>query len=109
MLEKVIQSQILQYLGYSGIKAFRMNAGMARIGQGRKQRMIKLAPAGFSDIFGVMKDGRALFIEVKAGKNKPTKLQELFLEEMREQGAIAFWANSVETVEKKLASSSFDN
>ena len=103
MLEKVVQSQILQYLGYSGIKAFRMNAGMIRVGEGRKQHMIRLAPAGFSDIFGVMKDGRALFIEVKAGKNKPTKLQELFLEEMRQQGAIAFWANSVEQVEKCLA------
>jgi len=76
---------------------------MIRVGEGKRQHMIRLAPAGFSDIFGVMKNGRALFIEVKAGKNKPTKLQEIFLEEMKQQGAVAFWANSIEQVEKRLA------
>lgn len=47
-------------------------------------------PAGFSDLFGVRKlDGKAVFIEVKTTKGKPTREQKRFLEVMQDAGAIA--------------------
>ncbi len=101
--ERSIQSQVLQYLGYRGIKAFRINSGMIATGEGRNRRLVRLAPKGFSDIVGVLPEsGRALFIEVKAPKGKLTIHQQLFLEEMRGQGAVAFVARSIEDCEREL-------
>jgi hypothetical protein len=101
--ERTIQSQILQYLGYRGIKAFRINAGMIPTGEKRSRRMIRLAPKGFSDVVAVLPgSGRAVFIEIKTAKGKTTPFQDIFLEEMREQGALAFVARSTEDVEREL-------
>jgi hypothetical protein len=100
--ERTIQSQILEYLGYRGIKAFRINAGMIPTGEKRSRRMIRLAPKGFSDIVAVLPGGRACFIECKTAKGKTTPFQDIFLEEMREQGALAFVARSTEDVEREL-------
>jgi hypothetical protein len=100
--ERTIQAQILQYLGYRGIKAFRINAGMVPMGEGRNKRLIHLAPKGFSDIVAVLPGGRACFIEVKTAKGKTTPFQDIFLNDMREQGALAFVARSTEDVEREL-------
>jgi len=100
MKEQDIQNQIIEYLHLRRIKAYRINSGMIRTDKGY---MVKLAPRGFSDIVGVLEGGRALFIEVKMGKNKPTALQKMFLEEMREQGALAFVAWGIEDVERELS------
>lgn len=55
-------------------------------------------PAGFPDLLGlVAPHGRALFIEVKAPGKKPTKLQMDYMALLRSRGAIAFWADSVES------------
>ena len=105
--EKAIQEQILQYLAFKGIYAYRINAGMIQTGEGRRKRMVRMAPAGFSDILAVLpKTGQACFIEVKAGKNQPTDRQKSFLEDMRKQWAKAFVAWSVEDVEEGLQESS---
>ena len=37
----------------------------------------------------VVREGRAVFLEVKVGKNKPSKLQERRLDQWREAGAVA--------------------
>ena len=100
--ERAIQSQILQWLGYHHIKAFRINAGMVRTGEGRSSRIIRMAPKGFSDIMGVLPGGRAIFIEVKAKGGKPTQMQLDFLGDMIAQGAIALVAYCTEDVEKEL-------
>ena len=48
-------------------------------------------------MFGVRKsDGRAVFIEVKTPKGRPTKEQKHFLEQMRNAGAIAGVCRSAE-------------
>ena len=101
--ERQIQTVILQWLLLHGIKAYRINAGMLATGEGRAKRMVRLAPAGFSDIVVVLpKTGRAVFIEVKRPKGKLTIWQEQFLTEMRERGAIAFVAHGVEDCEREL-------
>lgn len=54
-------------------------------------------PKGFSDLFGFRySDGRIVFIEVKGPNGKPTKEQIRFLERMREYGALAGIARSVD-------------
>lgn len=65
---------------------FRMNVGKGYTMDGRW--FSSDVPAGFSDLFGVRKsDGRAVFIEVKTPKGRPTKEQKHFLEQMRDAGA----------------------
>ncbi len=55
-----------------------------------------MAPAGTSDIIGMMRDGRFLAVEVKAGKNKPTQLQQEFVDQVNEDGGLAFVVWSVD-------------
>jgi hypothetical protein len=99
--ESLIQAQILTYLKYNRILAYRINSGMIKTEAGG---MVKLAPRGFADIVGVLPGGRALFIEVKTGKNKTTIYQDYFLEEVKKQGALAFVAYSIEDCEYQLKS-----
>ncbi len=97
--ERAIQAQILQYLRYRGIKAFRINAGGLR---DKRNHLIRMAPKGSADIWGVMPGGRAIFVECKAEGGKLTQFQELFLQEMKEQGAVCIVARSVDDVEREL-------
>ncbi|MDE5583812.1 MAG: VRR-NUC domain-containing protein [Ruminococcus sp.] len=54
-------------------------------------------PKGFSDLFGFRKsDGKAVFIEVKTPKGRPTKEQLNFLYTMNKNGAIAGLCRSAE-------------
>lgn len=54
-------------------------------------------PKGFSDLFGFRRsDGRAVFIEVKAPSGRVRSEQVKFIEKMREYGALAGVARSVE-------------
>ena len=69
-----------------------------RQGQAVHQGGHSATPAGFPDLVGVIPPtGRALYIEVKAPGGKPTELQIRMLELLRGKGAIAFWADSVES------------
>ena len=55
-------------------------------------------PAGFPDLLGVVPgSGRAVFIEVKAAGCKPTELQLRMLALLKAKGAVAFWADSVDS------------
>lgn len=48
-------------------------------------KTIRLSEAGYPDLF-CFKNGRTVFIEVKARGNKPTPLQNLRHEQLRAQG-----------------------
>lgn len=86
---------------------FRINVGTGYTMDGRYFNTG--VPKGFSDLFGFRKcDGRAVFIEVKTPKGRPTQEQKHFLEMMRKAGAIAGVCRSaedavslVESVEEK--------
>ena len=54
-------------------------------------------PSGFPDLLGITKGGRAVFIEVKRPGGTFRPGQQEFLKTMRDQGAIAFWADSVDS------------
>ena len=67
---------------------FRMNVGAGRTEDGRY--FSTGVPRGFSDLFGVRRsDGRAVFIEVKTPKGRPTERQIHFIKSMRSCGAVA--------------------
>ncbi len=54
-------------------------------------------PKGFSDLFGFRhSDGRIFFIEVKTPSGRLSSCQKNFLEQMRNYGAIAGIARSVD-------------
>jgi hypothetical protein len=57
---------------------------------------------GCSDLIGMMKTGHWLAIEVKRPGNVPTEDQQEFLDAVACNGGLAFWADSVETVERRL-------
>ena len=88
-------------------KAIRYNAGTFRLAgsQGSPDRWFRANDCvGHSDIAGVLKGGRAFYLEVKKpGKSsKPGDAQDTFLTEMAFAGALAAEVSSVEQVIKLL-------
>lgn len=116
MREATIQNQIrmmasMQKLGI----LFRANVGEGWTGERivrnadgsitiHKPRRLKTGlPVGFSDLFGVNNDGRAVFIEVKSATGRLKKEQNNFLKRMAAMGAAAGVARSEEDAEQIFA------
>lgn len=98
--EHRIQNEIRLALADSCI-LFRMNVGTGYTHDGRY--FSTGVPKGFSDLFGFRKsDGRAVFIEVKTPKGKPTDQQKQFLSAMQKAGAIAGICRSAEEARKLI-------
>lgn len=57
---------------------------------------------GGSDILGIAKDGKFIAVECKIKGNKPTALQELFLDEIRSRGGYGIVAYDLKDVENIL-------
>lgn len=102
--EAAVQRAILEYLQYhpAVARCWRNNAGKIKTESGG---LVNMSPAGTSDIIGFLKDGRFLAVEVKAGKNQPTDLQQEFIDSVTESGGIGFVAWSVDDCEKGLEAS----
>lgn len=67
---------------------FRINVGQGYTKDGRY--FTTGVPNGFSDLFGIRRsDGKAVFIEVKTQKGKPTEKQRNFIQQMKLAGAVA--------------------
>ena len=104
-LEKDIEKAILQYLEFL-LSCFAWKSVTAgyfdtKTKSFKKQRN-KYAINGVSDILGVYQS-RFLAIEVKRpGNNKRTKEQDSFIQMIKSQGGIAFYATSIEDVKKGL-------
>lgn len=104
--EHIIQNQIRT--AATGCVLFRTNAGdfwQGEVVYSRefKQnvliniRKIEGLPEGYSDLSGVrVGDGKAVFIEVKTAKGRPSQKQKNFISKMREYGAIAGVCRSAE-------------
>lgn len=100
MTEHEIQNEIrIAVAPYCDI--FRVNVGQGFTKDGRF--FTTGVPPGFPDLFGVRKsDGKAVFIEVKAPKGKPTEKQKNFLQKMKLNGAIAGICRSAEEAIKLI-------
>ena len=98
--EHKIQNEIRTALDDSCI-IFRMNVGTGYTADGRYFNTG--VPKGFPDLFGFRKsDGRAVFIEVKTPKGKPSVEQVKFIETMQKNGAIAGICRSAEDAVKLI-------
>ncbi|MBQ6712466.1 MAG: VRR-NUC domain-containing protein [Selenomonadales bacterium] len=97
MNETDLMNMIRLRLTECGFTVFRVNVAKVRLPDGR---FFKTGlPRGFSDLFAV-KDGRAYFIEVKTGNNKPTQEQLNFIEQMKKKGCTAGVVWSVREAER---------
>ncbi len=61
-------------------------------------RIVDRYNSGYSDVHACI-DGRCVWIELKDDTGKPSKLQELFLEEMADAGAYCFICRTVGEVQ----------
>ena len=86
MKESELVKSALVWLKKQPGKYFRINSGVIFIPAKPKPRMIRLAPAGTSDILGVLPNGRFIALEAKVGTNKATPKQLEFLAEVIRNG-----------------------
>ena len=92
--EHILQNQIRLALSETCM-VFRVNVGKGYTPDGRY--FDTGVPVGFSDLFGHRKsDGRAFYIEVKTPDGRVRRDQEKFIKAMKENGALAGVARSVE-------------
>lgn len=94
MKEMDILNAIRLKLQEMNCKTFRVNVGSGVTKNGNYFNTG--VPKGFADLFAVREDGKAVFIEVKAGRNKPRLEQCDFLLAMIKQNACAGVAYSVD-------------
>lgn len=90
--ETELTRAIIDMLTGLGIVVWRQQCGSVRV----KRGYMHLAPEGTPDICGHMPDGRALFLEVKMPKEKPTAEQEAFLSRAARAGCLVGVVRSVE-------------
>ena len=94
--ETVLVAACLVFLRQQGCLAWRMNVGGAKFGR----RFVRFGVRGMADILAV-KSGRAIFVECKRHPNAPTIIQEEFLQDVREHGALSWVVYSVEELERQ--------
>ena len=101
MKETDLVHQIIQYLNFSGHLVQRTQSGMVKVtNRYGKQHLMKFAQAGTADITGCSKRGRFIAVECKIPPNKPTALQEAYLQQVRQRGGIALVAYSLDDIEQ---------
>ncbi|ABO51125.1 conserved hypothetical protein [Desulforamulus reducens MI-1] len=113
MKESDIQNQIRICVSQQGLGIlFRANVGEGWTGEKivknldgsitiHNPRRLKTGlPVGFSDLFGVTENGKAVFVEVKSATGRLRQEQENFLKRMRQMGAYAGVARSPEDAER---------
>ena len=103
--ESEIQAMILQWLNLKGLFCWRNNTGAVKIQNvNGTTRMFRAGMSGMPDILGISKKGRLFAIEVKRPKTgRLTDIQANTILKLREQGAVAFVATDLETVQEYLS------
>jgi len=101
--ETDIQRDVLRLLQLhpSVAMAHRINTRVLDVDDAKSRtgrRPLRTAPTGHPDIAGMLRDGRALYVEVKAARGELTEQQAKFLERVRTAGGVAIVARSVDDV-----------
>ena len=105
MLEKEIETQILQFLHYNHIYCWK-NQSVGIFDPVKKiyrKSNNKYHINGVPDILGILPDGKFLGIEVKTKTGKLSDNQKAFLEKASHLNSICFVARSIEEVSAKLS------
>lgn len=111
--EHQIQNQIQSYLWMKGFFVMRLNSGrIPMTDKYGKKRIIQMAEPGTPDLMAFrprhkMPNAAAsdqgiqlIFVEVKAGRNKPTIFQENKMHDLTRYGAYCVVAYSIEDLQK---------
>jgi hypothetical protein len=98
--EADVQKSILAYLKYMGVRAWRQNVGAVSAEHNGRKRFVRFGERGAADVHGVLPGGRYIAVEVKKPGKKPTDAQLLWLRAIDAAGGLAFWASSVEEVQR---------
>jgi len=107
-METRLVNLIINTLNGNGHFVWRNNSGVVKNSYTNKkgvskQRMWRAGVKGGSDILGIAKNGRFIAIECKVKPNKPTVLQEAFLNTIESYGGYAIVAYSLEDIEPILS------
>jgi hypothetical protein len=103
--EAAVLSAILRALRlHPAVKhAWRQNTGAFVVGEeAGAKRYFRSGPKGSPDIHGYLRDGRALFIEVKRPSGRITPEQQSFINDAAGAGCVALVARSVSEVWERL-------
>src|SRR3990172_1963 len=95
---------ILRLLNVSGFRAWR--TGNHAVYSVKRKSFMKNPSRllGIPDICGYRKkDGKAIFVEVKTGKDKLSEAQKYFLSEAQKAGCIVIVAENIQQVQNELA------
>ena len=94
LLEKEIQSAILDYLHYRKIFAWKTGSGAFRVGD----RFVRMGQVGVADIVGILPNGQFFACEVKSKRGKLTPLQEEFIATIKRNKGVAIVARCLDDV-----------
>ena len=100
MTERELQNQILEYLQLHPCVGFATKYN--NLQASKTARRSRFQPRGIPDIIGNMKNGIALYIEVKLPCGRISADQDDFLVQRLSQNCVAFVARSIEDVENAL-------
>ena len=103
MSEQDLMHSIMLAVTRAGNRIFRVNVGKLRLQDGRW--FDTGLPKGHSDLYGFRPDGQIFYIECKIRPNKPTQEQLLFIGAMKQAGALAGVAYTIEEAMKIVAGS----
>ena len=92
--EQEVQNEIRVGLSKAGHMVFRTNVGKVRMMDGRW--FDTGLPKGHPDLYGFRSDGQIFYIEVKNEKGRVRPAQEKFIEVVKQRGALAGVARSLE-------------
>lgn len=98
--EAKLKKQILDYLKLKGI--FCWNNRNVGVYNPKTGCYIPSPIKGISDIIGILPNGKFLAIEVKTNKNKPTKNQLWFIEEIKRNNGVGIIAYNLDDVIDEL-------
>jgi hypothetical protein len=112
MTEKEVVAECLQYAFVSGLALRRQNTGAGRA-RGRFVRFGEVGQCDYTGVCTVVRDGvvtRGVHIEVefKATGRTPRSEQRDYIQRIRAQGAVAFYADSLEMFTRKLREEGVD-
>lgn len=103
LTEKQIENAILEYLYLTpGVYWKNNTVGIWDSAKRCYRKPTKHTRSGVSDIIG-LRNGRAIFIEVKTAKGRLSDKQKEFLSDVNNNGGLGFVARSVEDVRERLS------
>lgn len=100
--ETALVKAALAYLKLCGFTVWRSNTGAMKATYKGKTRFVRFGKPGMSDIIGYTPDGRFFAAEAKILPNKPTPVQQDFLDCAWRCNCCAFWFVSLDDLKRGL-------